>query len=182
MEWFSADLHFCHDKEFIYRTRGFSSIEEHDKALIERWNSVVAEDDDIYLLGDLALGDIDVGIEKLAQLNGNLHTIIIGNHDTDYKLSLYIEELNPIYVVHSDVFMSGKWRFLLSHYPTITANPDGKGIKKHLINLSGHTHSKDKFYNYNPFIYNVSVDAHNVFPVSVETIKEDIRKEYERYA
>ena len=36
--WFTSDLHFCHDKEFLYKPRGFNSIEEHDTAIIQNWN------------------------------------------------------------------------------------------------------------------------------------------------
>ena len=176
MEWFSSDLHFGHGKDFIYKARGFNSIEEHDKAIIDNWNNVVNEYDDVYLLGDLMLGDYDVGIESLVQLNGNIHTIIIGNHDTDNRIKLYIEELNPRYVSHADIFKSSKWRFYLSHYPTITSSFDDKKIYTHLINLFGHTHQKDLFYNNNPYMYNVGMDAHNMFPVNIDTIKEDIQR------
>lgn len=62
MEWFSSDLHFGHNKDFIYQARGFNSIEEHDKAIVDNWNSIVDEDDDVYLLGDLMLNSDDAGI------------------------------------------------------------------------------------------------------------------------
>ena len=52
----TSDLHFGHNKEFIYKVRGFNSIEEMNEAIIERWNSVVNNDDDVYVLGDLMLG------------------------------------------------------------------------------------------------------------------------------
>lgn len=176
MEWFSSDLHFGHNKDFIYQARGFNSIEEHDKAIVDNWNSIVDEDDDVYLLGDLMLNSDDAGIQNLIQLNGNIHTIIIGNHDTNNRIKLYIEKLNPRYVSHADLLKSGKWRFYMSHYPTITFNFDDDKIHQHLINLFGHTHQKDLFYNDNPYMYNVGMDAHDMFPVSLDTIKEDIRK------
>ena len=40
--WFSSDLHLGHQKEFLYVPRGFSSIEEHDEAIIDNINEVVA--------------------------------------------------------------------------------------------------------------------------------------------
>lgn len=176
MVWFSSDLHFGHDKDFIYRARGFNSIEEHDKAIIDNWNSVVNEFDDVYLLGDLMLGDQGYGVEQLVQLNGKIHAIIIGNHDTNNKIKLYIEELNPTYITYADILKDGKWRFYMSHYPTITSNYDDEKTHQHLINLFGHTHQKDKFYNNNPYMYNVGMDAHNMFPVNIDIIKEDIKK------
>ena len=29
--WIISDLHFCHNKDFIYGKRGFNSIAEHDE-------------------------------------------------------------------------------------------------------------------------------------------------------
>ena len=68
----TSDLHFGHNKEFIYKVRGFNSIEEMNEAIIERWNSVVNNDDDVYVLGDfiLCLEITILPIEKM--LIGNL--------------------------------------------------------------------------------------------------------------
>ena len=38
MIWITSDLHLQHDKPFIYEARGFSSIQEHDEAIIKNWN------------------------------------------------------------------------------------------------------------------------------------------------
>ena len=68
-----------------------------------------------------------------------------------------------------------KQYYYLSHYPTICSNYDDKPYHNHIIGLAGHTHSKDKFYfEDNPFCYNVALDAHNNYPISIEEINEDI--------
>ena len=61
--WFTSDIHFGHQKEFLWGPRGFESSLEHDEAIIRNWNSVVDYDDDIYVLGDLMLGDNDYDIK-----------------------------------------------------------------------------------------------------------------------
>lgn len=33
--WFTSDLHFGHNKSFLYEPRGFNSIEEHDATIIK---------------------------------------------------------------------------------------------------------------------------------------------------
>ena len=66
--WCSSDLHFGHDRQFMYGPRGFSSIEEHDATIIENWNKIVKPNDTVYLLGDLMLNDNENGIKKLNQL------------------------------------------------------------------------------------------------------------------
>ena len=48
-------------------------------------------------------------------------------------------------------------------------------MKKRILNLFGHTHSKEKFYQDNPTMYNVALDAHNNTPVSIDQIIEDIK-------
>ena len=79
--YLTSDLHLGHDREFIWKARGFNSIQEMNEAYVERWNSVVDNEDDVYVLGDLMLGNNDIGMNYLNQLNGNIH-IVLGNHDT----------------------------------------------------------------------------------------------------
>ena len=66
--------------------------------------------------------------------------------------------------------------FYLSHYPTLTAdlnsNPD-----RCVFGLFGHTHSKNKFFEDRPYMYNVAVDAHDNKPVSIEQVYNDIQDE-----
>ena len=45
--------------------RGFKSIEEHDAEIIKRWNEVITAEDDVYILGDLMLGDNAEGMNIL---------------------------------------------------------------------------------------------------------------------
>jgi calcineurin-like phosphoesterase family protein len=46
---FIADLHLSHEN--MAKRRGFSTIEEHDEHIIEKWNSVAK--DITYILGDI---------------------------------------------------------------------------------------------------------------------------------
>ena len=90
--YFTSDLHFGHDKEFLWGARGFTSSQEHDEAVIERINSIVKPDDHLFILGDLMLGNyIEDGIHKVKQLNG-IKTIIVGNHDSERRLQYYRQE------------------------------------------------------------------------------------------
>ena len=84
----TSDTHFGHDREFLWGPRGFTNYKEHDTAVIENWNNTVAEDDIVYHLGDVMLGDNAYGISCLEQLNGHIK-LIPGNHDTASRLSLY---------------------------------------------------------------------------------------------
>ena len=81
MIYITSDLHFNHDKSFIYQPRGFSSVEEMNNQIIKNWNEIITGNDEVYILGDLMLGDTDKGIELFNQLNGIKH-LIKGNHDS----------------------------------------------------------------------------------------------------
>lgn len=175
MIWFTSDLHLGHDKDFIVQARGFKTVEEMNAEIIRRWNERVSPDDDIYVLGDIILGDIEEGMRLITKLNGYLH-ILRGNHDTDKKVERYLELPNVVSVQYADVLKYGKAVFWMGHYPTITANyDDDKPWAQHLVCLFGHTHQEQPFYNDNPYMYNVGMDAHNCTPISIEEIMSDIR-------
>ena len=55
MIWFTSDLHLCHDREFVYKSRGFQSVEDMNETLINNINDCVKEEDILYILGDLGL-------------------------------------------------------------------------------------------------------------------------------
>jgi calcineurin-like phosphoesterase family protein len=175
----TSDLHLGHDKDFVVQARGFETVEEMNAEIIRRWNERVYPDDDVYVLGDLTLGDVEEGIRLITKLNGYLH-IMRGNHDTDKKVERYLELPNVIEVKYADVLKYGKAVFWMGHYPTITANyDDDKPWAKHVVCLFGHTHQEQPFYNNNPYMYNVGMDAHNCTPITIDEIIADIRKKKE---
>ena len=88
MIYFTSDLHFCHQRDFLYAPRGFNSAEEMNSAVVANWNSLITDDDDVYVLGDLMLNDNDTGLQLIKQLKGKIH-IVYGNHDTDARIELY---------------------------------------------------------------------------------------------
>lgn len=177
--WFSSDLHFGHNRQFMYGSRGFASIEEHDATVIENWNRIVKPNDNVYLLGDLMLNDNESGIKKLNQLNGDIF-YIRGNHCTDTRCELYkntnmIPLCGDFRTSWATIQKINGYSFYLSHYPTMIGSlEDMSELKRRLLGLSGHTHSKNKFYQDIPFMYNVALDAHNNTPVSFDEIISDI--------
>ena len=173
--WLTSDTHFGHDREFVWGPRGFNNVEEHDQAIIENWNKVVAPGDTVYHLGDVMLGDNKHGLECLEQLNGKIY-IVKGNHDTVTREKLYffdcdtVKDINPAYWIKYNGIT-----FYLSHFPTITSNLEkSANLKEHIINLYGHTHQKTNFYEDIPFMYHVGVDSHNCTPILIDDIVKDI--------
>lgn len=177
MIYFASDLHLNHDKVFIWEPRGFKSVYEMNDAIINNFNKIVKWDDNLYILGDVMLGDNNAAAQLFKLIPGNKH-IILGNHDTTARRTLYETFYKTNVIGYADTFKYNKMNFYLSHYPTMTGNTDDKGLKKCVINLSGHTHSKDKFQYYPQLIYNVAVDAHNNEPVEIEQIINDIKEKF----
>ena len=67
-----SDLHLGHSKDFIYGARGFENVEDMNEAIIRKWNEVVDEEDDVYVLGDLVMGP-EANLQMLRRLKGRLH-------------------------------------------------------------------------------------------------------------
>lgn len=175
--WFTSDWHFGHDREFIWKARGYSSVEEMNREQVRKFNERVAPNDEVWMLGDAVFGDLEEGIKWLQQLNGKIH-IILGNHDT-LKREIAYQQLG--WTVHDAVrFQYKKLHFWASHYPTITQNLDERKLWQAVIALFAHTHQTTNFYNGNPYMYHVGVDSHDGYPVSIEQIVEDIRAEMKK--
>ena len=75
--WFTADTHFGHANVLKHGRNQFTSIEEHDEALITNWNSVVFPGDRVIHCGDFAWKN---PLKYLNRLNGQIH-LVLGNHD-----------------------------------------------------------------------------------------------------
>ena len=184
MIWLTSDLHLFHNQEFVYKSRGFDTVEEMNAAIEANWNELIAEDDTVYILGDLMVGGKsagnEAGMQIVRRLKGEKH-IVLGNHDTDARVALYRNEPSIKDVQYATLLRFGGYRFYLSHYPSITTNLQHETLKQGTINLYGHTHSKERFYNDTPFMYNVSLDAHDNRPVSIEQILAEVKERYATY-
>ena len=169
----TSDLHFCHDREFIWGPRGFRSIFEMNETIIDNFNHVVTDDDDLYILGDLMLKDDVAGTKCMNHIPGRKH-IILGNHDALNRQGRYPEIRGFVDMKYADILKYKGYHFFMCHFPTLTGNLERESLKQVTCNLFGHTHSKEKFYQDIPFMYNVAVDAHNCYPISLDEVIEDM--------
>ena len=169
MIWLCSDWHFCHSRGFVYEPRGFNSIEEMNETIVNRHNFLVLPEDDVYILGDLMLNDNNKGIELIKRMNGKLH-IAIGNHDTTPRIELYKTLPNVTDVQYVYTFKYRKYNFYCSHYPTLTGNLEAESLHQVAINLYGHTHQTNKFYEDRPYMFHCGMDSNNCYPVSIDDI------------
>lgn len=181
--WLTSDLHFNHDREFIWGARGFYDVEEMNEQIISRFNSKVAPNDIVYILGDICLGGgneamLAANQQLIERLNGTIH-IIRGNHDTDRRVQMY-ESCENVKgpVLWADLINYKGYHFYLSHFPTMTGNlDDKKPLKARTINLCGHLHITDPLYHIAQAgaTYHVELDAHNCYPVLLDDIIEEMQ-------
>jgi calcineurin-like phosphoesterase family protein len=86
MIFFTSDTHFADPRVLRIDRRPFPNIAAHDATLIQTWNDVVDEDDDVWHLRDFMSargGECD---ELLVRLHGRKH-LIIGNNDPETTTS-----------------------------------------------------------------------------------------------
>ncbi len=157
--YFTSDTHFGDARRIRTDKRPFTSIEEHDAALIARWNEIVGADDDVWHLGDAAPHfDRAAVIKLLSTLRGRKH-LIIGNNDPSATTECALWASTQHY---AELEIDGQ-RLVLCHYPFRSWNKMGKGV----IDLHGHSHGKLKEL---PRQYDVGVDVFDYRPVPLAKI------------
>ena len=182
--FFTSDTHFGHSKIIDYCKRPFSSIEEHDKTLIQNWNNVVGQDDTVFHLGDFAYGNSQFVSNIIKRLNGNI-ILIKGNHD--------LRNMNPtLYNIFSDVvyqarILIDKQTVYLNHFPFLCFEHGDINLYKdnYSIQLFGHVHSgpltsSEDVNRLNilfPTQYDVGVDNNNYTPISWTDVKNKIKQQ-----
>ncbi|MBO9102174.1 MULTISPECIES: hydrolase [unclassified Rhizobium] len=152
MIYFTADTHFADRRVLNIDRRPFLDLAAHDAALVENWNGVVGNDDEVWHLGDFMSsrgGDCDQILEKL---NGRKR-LIIGNNDPESVLSAsrWTDTLH-----YAEIEVDGQL-LVLCHFPFRTWNKVGKKS----INLHGHSHGRLQPL---PRQYDVGVDAQGFHP------------------
>lgn len=185
--FFTSDTHFGHKNILNFCHRPFDSIEEHDQALINNWNSVVGPDDTVFHLGDFAFGGFPFWESIVKQLNGHI-ILIIGNHDQKNRtagtdaLFDYVSQQMRILIGNQTVY--------LNHYPFLCfAHQDPTHYRDCSIQLFGHVHSGPLVHGTDterlkylfPTQYDVGVDNNNYTPVSWEQVKEKIDEQIKIY-
>lgn len=136
MNYFIGDPHIGHENILKYDKRPFSSIKEHDLEFMKRWNSVVTDEDDVYILGDVSWLDEDGTIEYYKKLKGKKH-LIKGNHDGKILKNPEFRKLFVEITDYKELFLTKKFGIILSHYPIPCFNKHLRGW----IHFYAHVHN-----------------------------------------
>jgi calcineurin-like phosphoesterase family protein len=168
-----ADTHFGDENIRRFENRPFALLSTMNEKMIKNWNDTVSDEDTVYVLGDCCFGGpeyMDQNIELIRQMNGKKY-LAIGNHDTDTKIKMYKEAglFEAIQFAYRIRFK--KYEYLMTHYPTLVWNGEDP---KPVWNIHGHDHDKSIFHD-TGHNYDVCMEAHNCYPVSLEQIHADIK-------
>lgn len=173
-----------------------------NEEIIKRWNTLVAPEDTVYHLGDVALGKIDDSLACVGRLNGTKILIEDGNHDRPFmsrgkaKYQYWLDRYREVFQV---IAPAGGVHFAelgmfanVSHYPY-----DGDHFDKDRyaderlpdegeILIHGHTHAEWAVKEMDSRVsrskrgtlqIHVGMDAWHYKPVPAEKVIELI-KEY----
>lgn len=172
-DFFTSDLHIGHKNIIEYCKRPFSSVEEMNEQIIERYNSKVSINDKVLFCGDIFFkGNKEYYKQVLSRLNG-IKTLMLGNHDQSKAKML---ELGFNEVHHEIDFSIDGLKFKASHYPyfkeenihqysTHTNKYPKYDPDTYLIH--GHTHSNKKLSN-NEIC--VCVEAWDYYPATISEV------------
>lgn len=140
--WLTSDQHFQHSNILKFRVSypdgplirpGFKDTNHMDEHMIERWNSVVKDEDHVWCLGDIALGQKNRWHNIFSRLKGKKR-LVLGNHDhnkMDYYTS-YFEKITA-WRQFGDVGLTA----VATHAPL---HPGSFLPRKCVANIHGHLH------------------------------------------
>ncbi len=169
--WITSDTHFFHAKivEYCPDTRGqFKDSDEMSEALLSYWVDTVKPTDDIYVLGDLAMGRKERLYDLLPKLTGRIH-LILGNHDYRIKKEKNLHE----YFVCVEKVKSisiNKQKIVMMHYPIAFWEDMGHGS----IMAHGHCHGDPT--GLSGRIKDVGVDTNNFKFYNMEDLIVEMQK------
>lgn len=166
--FFTSDLHFSHANIIKYCNRPWSTVDEMDLALVEKWNERITEDDSVYVLGDVFFCATERALAILDALNGKKF-LIFGNHDRRIRQNTAV--LSRFSGVLPDLHTTEikGMHVVMCHYPLLSWDREHYGS----VMLHGHSHGNIKFDPTRRRL-DVGVDANNYSPVEWAEIQQQL--------
>ena len=198
--FFTSDMHYGHVRIIELAGRPFPDVDTMNAHMVQQWNSVVADEDTVYVLGDGWMGKLEETLGLVPNLKGKIK-LVPGNHDRVFSgnsesrrsaghsaYTLVGIEILPVALV-----LPEDERFYLCHFPTRGGNTDeydGRYFDKfptaeeigRRVLLHGHVHEAYRVRNW-PYSMlgengdiaslNVGVEVNDYRPISLDQIKAE---------
>lgn len=179
--WFTADLHFGHQRIIELCNRPFDSVGEMNEALVHNWNKVIEDGDSVYIVGDLCMGQFAESIKYVHRLKGR-KILVPGNHDRvhpvypckPHKRAEFRKMYEDAGLVIAPLMIAFA-SLRICHFPY---EGDSHGEDRYVdqrptddgaLLIHGHVHDQ---WRERGRQYNVGVDVHDYSPVPLERVLE----------
>lgn len=195
MRYFTSDTHFGHQNIIRFCDRPYVDVDHMNVDLVNRAAKILAAKDELWHLGDVALGHLDNTLLNLARVPVDV-TLVAGNHDRCHPcngtrgerfVDVYRERcrLKELILTNTTMTLSNGAGVNVSHFPYADPQLDGREDRHgkviddkfapwRAVNdgswlLCGHVHER---WRQRGRMINVGVDAWGGNPVSEDAIVE----------
>jgi calcineurin-like phosphoesterase family protein len=136
--WVTSDLHFGHTNIMSFcpqsRARFRNDVKYMNEQMVKEWNDLIAPEDTVYILGDVAFLPAQKAAEYMRRCNGS-KILIEGNHDRktlkDPSFRNCFKEIHK----YLDVQFN-ETKVVMFHYPIAEWDQMHRGA----VHLHGHLH------------------------------------------
>jgi len=168
----TSDTMFGRESMLTLETRQYSSVEDMDRDMIEKWNERVGYKDTVYHLGNFAWDPFATN-NALQNLNGK---IIFLPGDKDKALLESMSLYNNIEIIEDQIIELPALNAVLCHYPM----SHWAGKENGSLHFHGHMINSMKTDINKMNRINVCIDNWSLYPINLVTINElieDFNKE-----
>lgn len=188
--FWTSDHHIGHENivHNLGRGRPFRNLSHMHKTIRDNWFARIRDEDEVWLLGDLAMGSFEETIEFYRHLPG-CKFMVPGNHDKIFSFNNTQKRINRFTPLYESVGFTilpentstevetnyGIQKVAVSHFPyqkdhigtvrNVSSRPEDLGLPL----IHGHTHSWEAT-DWKSLEFNVGVDAHAFVPVPEQEI------------
>ena len=197
--WFISDLHFSHANIIAFCDRPFKDVDEMNRKIVSNINELVAPDDELWILGDIAMGLLSSSLPIVKRIMAR-KILVAGNHDrchpyygkkSESFVQKYIDDTNAekLYTGNTTLTLLDGTEVAVSHFPY-----QGRSDVATKVSRSGKKTEGDKFAEYRvkneggwlvcghvhekwavqDKQINVGIDAWGGYPVSEQTLVDII--------
>jgi calcineurin-like phosphoesterase family protein len=100
--YFQSDPHLGHVRILELEPRPFDDVTAMDQAVINRWNAKLRPGDQLWLVGDVAMGSLEVSLALLETVQADL-VLVAGNHDRFHPVNRKADRWVERYAALSNV-------------------------------------------------------------------------------
>lgn len=154
--WFTSDVHFGHTNILRFCGRPFSGVHHMNVAICESINARVGPDDELWILGDLAMGRLESTLPITQRLTAGRIVLVAGNHDRCHPsngsragrfIDLYRDRdrtgIDEVILMNAELKLSDGTEVQVSHFPYSLSPQEARARQ-------GETIASDRFSEWRP--------------------------------